>query len=69
MIFPAICPVCQSDGGRLVIPQSPEVDTFRCDHCAHEWSAPAAPVRSDIPDDALPRVGIWPRLKRMLRRG
>jgi transposase-like protein len=69
MIFPVICPVCQSDSGRRIIPQSPEVDTFRCGHCGQEWSEPATPVRSEIPDDALPGGGVWLRLKQMLRRG
>jgi len=42
----------------MVVPQSPEVDTFRCGHCGHEWSAPAAPVRADIPEEALPQAGV-----------
>ena len=49
----------------MLVPQSPEMDTFRCDRCGNEWSEPAAPVRSDIPEDALPR-GLWLRLKKIL---
>jgi Zn ribbon nucleic-acid-binding protein len=66
--FPAICPVCRADSGRQIIPESPEVDTFRCGRCGHEWSEPAAPVRADIPADALPRDGLVLRLKRILGR-
>ena len=33
--FPAICEVCRSDSGRQIIPDSPEVDTFRCAACGH----------------------------------
>lgn len=67
MIFPAICPACQSDAGRMVVPQSPETDTFRCGRCEHEWSEPAAPIRARIPDEALPR-SVWFRLKQVLHR-
>ncbi len=42
MIFPAICPLCASDSGRRVIPESPEVDTFTCGACHHSWSEAAA---------------------------
>jgi hypothetical protein len=45
MIFPVICPICQSDSGRRVIPDSPEVETFRCEACHHVWSEPAIEVR------------------------
>ena len=66
MIFPAICPACHSDTGRMVIPESPEMDTFRCGQCGNVWSEPAAPVRADIPEEALPH-GLWFRLKRILK--
>ena len=38
-----------------------------CGRCGQEWSALAAPVRSDIPDEALPR-GWWFQLKQMVAR-
>jgi len=38
VIFPAICPICRSDSGRRVIPESPEVCTFRCGSCDYQWS-------------------------------
>jgi len=41
IVFPAICPMCSSDTGRRVIPDSPEVQTFRCGRCHHVWSEPA----------------------------
>lgn len=55
LIFPQICPQCSSDRTHRVIPQSPEVETFRCDDCSHEWSAPAPPPMRPVPDAALPR--------------
>jgi uncharacterized Zn finger protein len=55
MIFPVLCPHCSSDSGRRVIPESPEVDSFRCERCGHAWSQPAAPVRGPIPAAVLPR--------------
>jgi transposase-like protein len=54
IVFPHICPSCSSARTRQVVPESPEVDTFRCDDCAHEWSVPAAPPLRPIPDRALP---------------
>jgi hypothetical protein len=50
----------------MVIPQSPEMDTFRCGSCGNVWSEPAAPGRSDIPTEALPH-GVWFRLKKILK--
>ena len=50
----------------MVIPQSPEMDTFRCGKCGHEWSEPAAPVRSEIPAEVLPH-DLWFRVKKILR--
>jgi len=41
MIFPVVCPMCRADSGRRIIPQSPEVETFCCGHCHHQWSEPA----------------------------
>jgi hypothetical protein len=63
VIFPAICPVCHSDSGRLIIPASPEVDTYRCGACGHEWSQPAS-HREAIPVDELPRLDSWLRIFR-----
>jgi hypothetical protein len=54
LTFPIICPACTSALGRRIIPQSPEVETFRCGECAHEWSEPAPPVAGQIPERALP---------------
>jgi transposase-like protein len=54
-MFPPVCPACGSANGRRVIPQSPEVETFRCGSCDHEWSAPAPPPMRPVPDQALPR--------------
>lgn len=55
----------------MVIPQSPEADTFRCGRCGHEWSEPAAPVRAKIPNDALPREAsrraLWIRVMEFLK--
>jgi hypothetical protein len=53
--FPNICPACGSTARHLVIPSSPEVETFRCDNCAHEWSTPAPPSMRPVPDASLPR--------------
>ena len=50
IVFPAICPFCSSDAGRRIIPESPEVQTFRCANCRHQWSEPAPPnslIRSE----------------------
>jgi hypothetical protein len=47
----------------MVIPQSPEMDTFRCGSCGNVWSEPG---RSDIPTEALPH-GVWFRLKKILK--
>jgi hypothetical protein len=55
LVFPNICPVCASANGRRVIPQSPEVETFRCMSCGHEWSTPAPPAMRPVPERALPR--------------
>jgi transposase-like protein len=55
IVFPAVCPACGASSGRRVIPESPEVETFRCGDCQHEWSEPAPlPVRTEIPKHALP---------------
>jgi transposase-like protein len=56
VIFPHICPACGSANGRRVIPQSPEVETFRCADCAHQWSAPAPPAMRPVPEQVLPRA-------------
>lgn len=53
--FPNVCPACGSGNGRAVIPQSPEVETFHCPDCAHEWSTPAPPPMRPVPAAALPR--------------
>lgn len=49
MIFPVLCPVCQADSGRRVIPDSPEVETFRCGACQHSWSEPAPNWQPMVP--------------------
>lgn len=36
--------MCQADSGRRVIPTSPEVESFQCGECRHEWSEPAVTV-------------------------
>ena len=51
MIFPVLCPVCHADSGTRLVPLSPEVETFRCGDCRHEWSEPAR-VASMKPADA-----------------
>jgi len=38
-----------------VIPQSPEVDTFRCGDCGHHWSEPVPPSMRPVPEQSLPR--------------
>jgi hypothetical protein len=43
IVFPAICPKCASDSGKRMIPESPEVETFRCARCQNQWSEPAPP--------------------------
>jgi hypothetical protein len=63
MIFPAICPVCASDSGRRVIPESPEVETFRCGACRHSWSELAAPPVVDLEPKAY-----WPAFMARFRR-
>jgi hypothetical protein len=60
MLFPVICSACNSPSGRRVIPESPEVDTFRCGACAHEWSEPVSPPVSHAPERTLPKD--WFRL-------
>ena len=54
MIFPALCPLCHADSGRRVIPSSPEVETFRCGHCRHEWSEPVQPFLTTATDAPIP---------------
>ena len=61
LVFPSVCPVCASANGRRVIPQSPEVETFRCTQCDHEWSEPAPPRLRPVPDQALPREWFVPK--------
>jgi transposase-like protein len=61
LVFPSVCPVCASAGGRRVIPQSPEVETFHCDGCGHEWSEPAPPPLRPVPEQALPRHWFPPK--------
>jgi transposase-like protein len=56
LVFPILCPSCMSPNGRRVIPQSPEVETFHCDRCGHEWSTPAPPPMRPLPPHALPRA-------------
>lgn len=58
MIFPVLCPVCGADSGRRVIPESPEVDSFVCGHCAHRWSEPASPSSIAAPPDPL-STRLW----------
>jgi transposase-like protein len=53
--FPNICPACESTARHQVIPTSPEVETFRCENCGHEWSVPAPPRMRPVPEPALPR--------------
>ena len=53
MIFPVLCPLCHADSGVRVIPQSPEVETFRCGDCRHEWSEPAVAVSPKPLNDGL----------------
>ncbi len=55
IVFPAICPACGSDAGRRLIPESPEVQTFRCGRCLHTWSEPAPAYRVDAADDGPPK--------------
>ncbi|HTM24823.1 MAG TPA: hypothetical protein VL225_06500 [Vicinamibacterales bacterium] len=64
MIFPVICPMCRADSGRRTIPQSPEVDTFVCGDCRHEWSEPA-PAYSPLP--APPRPPLLGRFWQLIR--
>ena len=45
-LFPPICPSCHSASGRIVIPESPEVETYKCQACHHQWSQPALHVRT-----------------------
>lgn len=61
LVFPSLCPVCASPNGRRVIPQSPEVETFRCSQCGHEWSEPAPPPLRPVPEHALPREWFLPK--------
>lgn len=61
LVFPSVCPACASATGKRVIPQSPEVETFRCAQCAHEWSEPAPPPLRPVPDQALPREWFLPK--------
>jgi hypothetical protein len=63
MIFPVICPECRSDSGRRIVPQSPEVQTFRCGACQYVWSEPGH--ASEIPVAAF--EGPWRALWRWLR--
>lgn len=53
MIFPVLCPLCHADSGVRVIPQSPEVESFRCGDCHHEWSEPVRAVSSEPLNDGL----------------
>ena len=55
IVFPAICPACASDEGQRLIPESPEVQTFRCARCQHTWSEPAPAYTLDRPDNDAPR--------------
>jgi transposase-like protein len=55
IVFPAICPACASDAGRRIIPESPEVQTFRCARCQHTWSEPAPTYFLQEAEDAPPR--------------
>jgi len=55
IVFPNICPHCSSPDARRVIPQSPEVETFHCDRCGHEWSTPAPAPMRPVPPESLPR--------------
>jgi hypothetical protein len=48
IVFPVICPACASDAGRRVIPESPEVETFQCGRCHHQWSEPAPPPSLEL---------------------
>jgi hypothetical protein len=62
IVFPNICPACASPNARRLIPQSPEVETFHCSACGHEWSTPAPPPLRPVPQRALPRE--WFSLRR-----
>jgi hypothetical protein len=53
MIFPIICPQCHAHSGRVVIPESPEVDTFCCGHCQHQWSEPARAISFALRSEAI----------------
>ena len=57
MIFPVLCPRCQADSGARLVPESPEVETFRCGDCRHEWSEPvrATALKTTPPDPDFER--------------
>jgi hypothetical protein len=54
-LFPPICPHCHSASGRMVIPDSPEVETYQCQACHHVWSQPALHVQTG----ASPQPRRW----------
>ena len=56
IVFPNICPACHSTARHQIIPSSPEVESFKCDSCGHEWSVPAPTPMRPVPDAALPRT-------------
>ena len=62
MIFPVLCPLCRSDSGRRTIPSSPEVETFRCGACHHEWSEPARPESFPRADASREFEHTWQRM-------
>ena len=63
MIFPAICPTCGSSSGRSVIPESPDVQTFKCGACECSWSEPA---HSHLVDATATRHPHWTTLRSWL---
>lgn len=66
MIFPIICPACHSDSARRTIPLSPEVESFRCGICRHEWSEPAAAV-AVLGRESTPKRGrLFQQVRRLI---
>jgi hypothetical protein len=67
IVFPSICPSCGSEKGQRIIPESPEVQTFRCVVCRYEWSEPLRPFEiapdPEVEAERARRWQLWP-LKR-----
>jgi len=59
IVFPSICPSCGSEKGQRIIPESPEVQTFRCVSCRHEWSEPLRPLEIASDPAEAERARRW----------